>query len=396
MHALLVAAASIASAAALVRGPYVEGVTGASAFICWRTDVETAGALEVRLGPGARPAHQVLERRPQRQHCLEASDLSPSGRYEYRVGYGEPGAALVWTSTRAFGAAAAADAPALRFAVFGDTGQDTEGQRAVGRAIGAETPELVLHAGDVVYPHGEDADYDRKYFSVYGGFIDRIPLYFAVGNHDYANHRFRAEKGRRWIQDHFLRIHRLPRQREDGRWRLPPPGRTYYSFDWGPAHFAAIDANRVYPIPGAPAVHPESEQWRWLDRDLASSSARWKFVLLHQAVYSSGYHGAHEPLVEWVAPLLERHGVDLVFQGHDHHYERTAPIREGRPAERGPVYLVVGNGGAPLHSIRKRRAWSAYRAKRFGYVLVRIDGGRLQVEAKSPEGEVFDRLELRR
>ena len=72
-------------------------------------------------------------------------------------------------------------------------------------------------------------------------------------------------------------------------------------------------------------------QAAWLDRDLAASKAPWKIVYLHQPPYSSGNHGSDVKLRNQLAPVLDKHGVQLVLSGHDHRLRAHDPAGRRRP-----------------------------------------------------------------
>jgi hypothetical protein len=109
-------------------------------------------------------------------------------------------------------------------------------------------------------------------------------------------------------------------------------------------------------------------------------------VFLHRSPYGSSRHGGDEKVREDLEPLFAKHGVDLVFSGHDHVYERTVPIR-------GVTYVVSGGGGRRLYpaggSARTASSVSAHHA-----VLVRVGGGHLALEAVEAGGTGVDRLDL--
>lgn len=128
------------------------------------------------------------------------------------------------------------------------------------------------------------------------------------------------------------------------------------------------------------------EQRTFLERDLAATRKRWRFAYLHRSPYGSSRHGGDVRVREDLEPLFARHGVDLVFSGHDHVYERTVPIK-------GVTYVVSGGGGRRLYpagrSTRTASSVSAHHA-----VFVRVEGQRLSLEAVEAGGKVVDRLEL--
>ncbi len=107
---------------------------------------------------------------------------------------------------------------------------------------------------------------------------------------------------------------------------------------------------------------------------------------MHRALYSSSRHGGDEKIREDLEPLLAHHGVDVVFSGHDHVYERTAPIR-------GVTHVVSGGGGRELYPANKGK-WTTCSKPTHHAVLVHVDDSRLALEAVEPDGSVFDRWHL--
>lgn len=95
---------------------------------------------------------------------------------------------------------------------------------------------------------------------------------------------------------------------------------------------------------------PGSVQFCWLTNDLASSTKPWKFLFLHLPVMHSGHHrfddengnGIYDfqELQELLAPMANQYGVQRIFSGHDHDYERLNP-------RLGVQQIVTGGGGRP-------------------------------------------------
>jgi 3',5'-cyclic AMP phosphodiesterase CpdA len=83
----------------------------------------------------------------------------------------------------------------------------------------------------------------------------------------------------------------------------------------------------------------DATQQNWLENSLRSSRAKWKVACFHHPLYSSGKkHGSDERLRKRLEPMLVQYGVQVVFSGHDHFYERTKP-------QQGIQYFVTGAGG---------------------------------------------------
>jgi 3',5'-cyclic AMP phosphodiesterase CpdA len=255
----------------------------------------------------------------------------------------------------------------LRFAAFGDSGTGGRAQQRVAALLKQSDPDLLLLLGDIVYPHGGNKDYDSKYFRPYAEWLHRIPFFPALGNHDYG---FKgAEKGRRRFEEGYHRIHHKP---------------PYYSFDAGPAHFVSLDSNQAYGIEAAAPIGPGSPQRLWLEEDLASSKAPWKFVFLHVPLYTSmTHHGDNTFLRESLEPLFRKHKVDAVFQGHDHFYERSHPIG-------GILYVTVGTGGGGLYQISSPQEWVAKHLMVHGLLRGKLKGTRLDLEFIDEHGKVRD------
>ena len=96
--------------------------------------------------------------------------------------------------------------------------------------------------------------------------------------------------------------------------------------------------------------------------------------------------------------LYEQYGVDIVFFGHIHDYERTWPIKEGKVnQEEGVLYIQTGGAGGSLENFAPTRSWFTARVRRdhhFGLVLVHE--GTLQFNAIDLDGRLFDQIEIRK
>ena len=352
---LIIGLFNLADGVTLTRGPYLQSVDSTSAILIWRTNLP--GSTQVDYGVGTY-THSIDLPVPTRDHIAVLTDLITGTEVLYRIS--TDGVELASSS---FHTAAAPD-QAFSFAVVGDSGwwQNTTALYQVASRMAALDPQFVLHTGDVVYPDGQADGYDPFFFQPYQGLIRRAPFFPVLGNHDYH-----SQHGQPYF-DAFYLPHNNPAGTE-----------RYYSFDWGNAHFTALDFN----------TGPEPEQIAWLKNDLAATDKTWKFVFYHQAMYSSGPHG-HE---SWVAaaraqlsPIFEENQVDMVFNGHDHDYERTLPIND-------VVYIVSGGGGGQLYQVNPQ-PFSAYAETTYHTVFVSIDQCQLTLRAVKPDGTIFDSTTL--
>ncbi len=342
------------------RDPYVQGVSASSAVVAWVSEEPSVGSVEYgeTMGFGRRG----IDGRVGRRHAVTLSDLEPGSTYYYRVAEVD-GSPVVGR----FRTAPEGDDSSFTFAVIGDSGNGRKNQLAVAGLLERLKPDLILHTGDVVYPSGEDRHYDRRFFIPYRRLLKEVPVFPTLGNHD-------VEKGDRAA---YLKNFHLPRNNPQNTGR-------YYSFDWGNAHFVALDSELYYEDGGGSS----EEQRAWLERDLSETRQPWKIVSFHRGIYSSSEHGSDEEIRKDLESILIRHEVDIVFSGHDHDYERTLPIG-------GVIYVVTGGGGKDLYRAGKSE-WTAFSKSVHHAVLVHIDGKHLSLEAIDLDGTVFDRLEIDR
>jgi acid phosphatase type 7 len=240
--------------------------------------------------------------------------------------------------------------PTYCFAVYGDSRSGGVDHRKVVRAILESRPAAVFHTGDMVND-GTDADDWKEFDAITAELRQKAEFFPSLGNHEKGSGKYFTDFG-------------LP---GDYRW---------YSVSRGGVHVAVLDSGSD--------LSPGSPQYAWLEKDLAQADTPFVAVMLHTSPFSTGHYGDDGGLGRDLVPLLERSGVDVVFSGHDHDYERLEV--------NGIVYLVTGGGGAPLRGQKgKSRASRAF-AESFHFLRVCVERGGMTVEAKSPEGKVIDRV----
>jgi acid phosphatase type 7 len=231
-------------------------------------------------------------------------------------------------------AAAAAGAPegrpaATTLLAAGDIAScSSDGDQATARLVAA-TPGTVAVLGDSVYEHGASWELARCYSPTWGRFRDRTRA--ALGNHEYGTSGAAPSKA------YF---------------RLPPTG--WYSYRLGTWRVVVLNSN-CSQVGGCGEGSP---QWRWLRAELRAKPARCTLSYWHHPRWSSGLHGSDTTMADlWT--LLAEARADVVLAGHDHHYERFAPID-------GIRSFVVGTGGRSHYPVIRRIArsevvnWTTY------------------------------------
>jgi hypothetical protein len=215
------------------------------------------------------------------------------------------------------------------------------GARQTARIL-AGLPGTILLAGDAAYQSRRVRNPLKQcYEPTWGPFKSRT--YVVPGNHEY-------ESG---ATDEFFRYFGV---------KAGPPGLGYFSFDLGAWHIVALNSNAPFDA--------ASTQGAWLARDLAGHPTRCTLAFFHHPRFTSGLHGGRHRIVPlW--QLLERGGVDIAVAGHDHIYERFAPMTsDGRPSDtQGIRQFVVGTGGGEHAGIGPITANSEARATNVWGVL---------------------------
>jgi hypothetical protein len=372
----------------LVVAPYLGETTSSSVVLSWAT--AGSGPGEVRYSRDHSyslvvPA-LISVRDGKTWYSTTIPGLLPDTAYHYRV-YVD-GLDLTPWSQISFHTAPATSSSAFTFAVLGDSrpwhlsSPPSEGALAVAAGMDRHSFDLVLHTGDIVYNGGvcSGADsswqqYVRACFDLYRGLLGDTPLYPAVGNHELAG----GDCGYQAYTD----VYHLPANAPAGNEEV------YYSFNWRNVHFVALDTSQPYTT-GSP-------QLDWLVQDLQSNTQTWTVVFFHHPAYSSGNHGSTPEVQTYLVPVFETYGVDLVLTGHDHHYERTCPVRAGSctAIEDGVVYYVTGGGGAPLRDV-SGDWFTAHSESVYHFLEVVVDGCRLEVHGLDTTGHRFDAYEIDR
>ena len=268
--------------------------------------------------------------------------------------------AAITAAVAAFAATAVADEVpkdkgTFRFGIIGDSGSGDPAQfRVAEHLVEAHRYyplELVIMLGDNIYGREDPKEYAARFEKPYRSLLDAgVPFYAALGNHDHPNQRFYRE--------------------------FNMEGRRYYTFKAKDesVRFFALDSNYLDP-----------EQVGWLKQQACGASEHWKIAFFHHPIYSSGAaHGSSLELRTILEPIFEECGIDVVFSGHDHFYERIKPQHD-------ILYFVSGAAGKLRRSnIRKSELTAAGFDQGYHFLVAAIAGDALRFTALSDEGKVID------
>lgn len=358
------------------RGPLVQNASSNRVQIIWKTPVVSDGAVEFGATTGL--GNMVADANLVTNHVVTLTNLTPGTAYYYRV-TSSAGAETARSLVASF--RTLKDAGPIMFVAFGDGGLGSIPQYEVADVVRGLGPDLVLHAGDLIYPQFTTAQADLRCLSVYGPHMRTTPYFTTIGNHDlYAG------------DGPYLETFYLPTNAVSGT-------EHYYSFDHGDAHFCSLfmpmrAQNGLFP---SYAFDDGTPQYRWLTNDLAASAKPWKLLFFHIPMNTSAAHrfdfaGTNYDRLELqrlLLPICRQYGVQLVLTGHDHDFERFAPMD-------GTHTIVTGGGGYALYPVAERDAASAQHWSAYHCVKVRIEGDSLMLEAFDRTGAVFDGMTIQR
>ena len=344
----------------LVMGPYVNHVTVSGARILWVSRPGVAGQCAVqpaagKAGETSRVEVNVSElpERPERLHTAVVTGLAAARDYRYTV---TCGTGRIEGTFRT--ALPAGERKPFRFIVYGDSQGGPVRHASVVKGIERELPaSFVMILGDFTDNGTDWPLWKREFFGPARDLLRRTALWTLRGNHEMDGVMYRA-------------LFDIP---NNERW---------YSFDYGNVHFVILDSESR----GA----DRRAMVKWLDEDLAANEAEWTIVCYHRPSFNVGGHGETWGR-EDVVPVMEKHEVDMVLNGHSHLYERFRPI--GAPGKKPIIHLISGGGGGGTYAAYPSPILDASYSG-IHYCVFNVDGARLDVVAKKPDGEVIDRFTL--
>ena len=270
--------------------------------------------------------------------------------------------------------------------IYGDNRGGHEVHREIVSTMAQQDFAVALNTGDLVYYGSLQFLWD-DFMEIIDPICDSTlspPVYLAaVGNHE-------VEEGQQGYQLWHQNLFWLPGNGE------------FYFYDYENVRLIVLDSNRD-DLGGA----QRDSLVTWL----SDNPKDWTFVAWHHPSYPFGSKSRHkESRKEWW-PLLYDYGVDIVFNGHAHYYARSHPIKPVsesplgvRDTLRGVVQIITAGGGAPLYEIQKESSNEMFFDTLFAhgedqehhFCEITITNLELVLQAKFPDGHVFDTLVLKK
>ncbi len=351
--------------------PYLNYPTTDSVIVRWETDVPATSL--VRWGADVPMKETCAAEGMQTMHDVKLTGLEKGAPHFYQVVSKGAAGNEIESEVYTFGTAVDRDT-AFGFVVFCDTQSNPDVVRRLAEFAYAQRPAFTLLGGDLVGDGTVKDLWTGHFFPNMEPLNTRVPLVPILGNH---------EKNAQYFYEYFT---------------LPDP-EYRYRFDYGNLSVFMLDSQKPFS--------PSSENYQWLEAELRRCKAIWKIVMMHKPPYSSDENDYGDTAearsfmgdlnARKLVPLYEKYGVDIVWSGHIHSYERTWPLKGGKAVspKKGVVYMVTGGGGGGLEKaapVRTPLFAKVYSGHHYCYVLV--NGDTLRLEAYDVDNRLFDWLEL--
>jgi 3',5'-cyclic AMP phosphodiesterase CpdA len=356
-----------------------------SMSVTWRTDTTVKEAMaEIAVSQDGPKFPESAKKFPAKTtllksdlneahyHSITFTGLTPETLYVYRVGSGE-----AWSEWHQFKTASNQPKP-LTFIYFGDAQNDVLAMwsRVIRDSFRqASNAHFLLHAGDLINRGPKDAEWGEWHEAA--GWMNAMkPVFPVPGNHEYGGRPLNEKK----LTEHWQAQFTNPAN------GLPGLEDSNY--------FVDIQGVRVI---GLNSNERQKEQGAWLDKLLTEKPMKWTVITFHHPIYSTAKGRDNKDIRAVWQPIFDKHGVDLVLQGHDHTYARSN-INSGvdtRTGKSGTVY-VVSVSGPKMYNL-EQADWMARSASDTQlYQVVTVDGDFLRYKSFTAAGKLYDAFELKK
>lgn len=332
-------------------GPYLQNPQPDGITILWETGNVALGS--VAYGLTAESLNfTAIEKTPAQLHQIQISGLRPGTTYFYQCRWNQKQSAIYHFKT----APAEGHSP-IRVAIIGDSRGNPSLLSQLVQQIMTHQPDILVHTGDFVVNGRIIAQWKPQFFEPMQPLLATTPLYVVPGNH---------ENEAAYYYEHFP-LHRQ---------------KPFWSAVYGPILFIGLNTN----VDGSPS----SEQYQWLQDELASSQHYpWRIALMHHPLFHvHPTRDVYDIRYYW-QPLLMKHGVQFAFSGHDHYYLRDFPIGNMSDNQQGVIHITSAGGGAPLYSLTPK-PFAAYYRSIFHFLILDVTPDQIVGYAYNDRGICFD------
>ncbi|WP_337042321.1 metallophosphoesterase family protein [Emticicia sp. 17c] len=310
-------------------------------------------------------------------HAGIMDNLTPGSLYVYRVGYDKH-----WSEWFQFRVPKNTPDRPISFLYFGDAQNDVKSQWSrVVREAYKTMPEVsfMLHAGDLINRHDHDVEWGEWFYA--GSYIHAtVPSVMTPGNHEYGKGKLSPQ----WRPQFNLPVNG-PKGLEE----------TCYEVNYNDLKIISLNAEEIDE-----SEHFATAQAKWLDSVLTHNPRKWTAITLHYPFYSTKPNRDNIELRNRFKPIIDKHKVDIVLQGHDHAYGRGVVSNSVNGANNknqnsGTVY-VVSVSGPKMYDV-SNDPWMSRKASNTQlFQLLTVQGDELLYKAFTATGELYDSFQLKK
>jgi len=308
-------------------------------------------------------------------HKVIFENLKPNTKYAYRVGNDKN-----WSEWFQFKTSSDKANP-FSFLYFGDVQNDIKsyGSRILRQGYSHfPKSDFMLFAGDLVKVSNED--FWSEFFYAGGWIFGMVPSLPTPGNHEYD----KQEDQSRSFSKHWNQIFTMPFNGPSEKFR----NRIYF-IDYQGVRFVSVDS---------PAYGENKEEDEmilgWLDQTLANNPNRWAVVFTHYPVYYCCQGRDKKPYQDASKIILEKYGVDIVLQGHDHTYCRGQNLPNATKNSKNHPMYVVSVAGEKMYGLNTS-FWSDRMASNTQlYQNIAFSGDTLSFQSYTVAGDLYDDFKL--
>lgn len=319
-----------------------------------------------------------------RYHTVNFKGLAPATAYVYRVGSGSNKSEWIRFKT------AAANPLPFSFIFLGDSQvyDDYMFARLIRQVYRSEPKSsFVLYGGDLVDGGVGVTLQDEEWGEWYkaSAFIHReVPVVPTAGNHEYV---VQGNREMRHLNRYWRPGFALP---ENG-----PEGleETVYYMDYQGVRFISLNSYVLSRSDDSAKVQAD-----WLEKVLEENPNRWTVLFMHYPFYSTSKTRDNKRERDFLKPIVDKYGVDLILSGHDHTYARGFEPGENIGAKKksiGPVY-VVSVSGAKQYKQDADKWWEVGETNTQFYQVINVNNNILDYKAYDVSGELFDHFYLKK
>ncbi|MDA0772532.1 MAG: metallophosphoesterase family protein [Cyanobacteria bacterium] len=416
----------------LIRGPYLQAATDDSITIRWRTEDPSPTFVKYKAY-GDKDNKQYQDLVQTTEHQAKLIGLKPQTKYFYTLYSQEKKDQILLGEDRlkSFFFNTKPDRDKTDYTsyvwVLGDPGtngtkkydySDKKSQLKVRDAFydyhaaqKLPAPSLILTLGDNAYPYASDEDLQRAIFEPYQEILSYVPIFPVFGNHDAGyNKKHKTYTARSYPQPHGSYFDTFS---------FPETGKAYYSFNDAQVHFIVLDSYDSYWEDLKADRSNLGKAWtskstaqnsmiEWLKQDLAiNKNADWTIVAYHHPAYATNDDDINEGVwQDWmktnIVPLLEKHKVDLVLNGHVHNYQRSYQLADFKVVSKnkdkyqkglGTIYTILGCSGQSYKEADTSELIYQAFAKE-GSILLKINPKELDLKFISIDGTILDKFKI--